>query len=99
MSLQKIADWAFDARITPTQKLILICLADLLGSSRTGIVSQQIIARHSSLSRTTVNRNLKILEKQGQINSHRQKDESGRELPKQYQILSPTGEKGCPTHG
>ncbi|MHB1285524.1 MAG: helix-turn-helix domain-containing protein [Leptospirales bacterium] len=97
MSLQAM-DWALRTvqGITPTQKLILICLANHAGPEGTCWPSQNIISDYSGLSRETISRNLSDLEKRGFINSVQRRDESGRDLSKIY-ILNITKEEGLRT--
>jgi len=88
MSVQAI-DWALRLvkNITPTQKLILICLANHAGPDGTCWPSQSTIADYSCLSRESIYRNLSELENHGFIQSIRRKDTVGRDLPKSYRLL------------
>lgn len=94
MSLQAM-DWALRTvqGITPTQKLILICLANHAGPEGTCWPSQNILSAYSGLSRETIYRNLSDLEKQGLIRSIPRQDQSGRDLSKTY-VLNITKEEG-----
>lgn len=73
--------------ITPTQRIILVYLADR-ARKEDGLCwpSQTGIGRFSGIAREVVNRNLKDLEIKGFIFSTRNKDESGRDLPKTYRL-------------
>lgn len=95
MSLQAM-DWALRTvqGITPTQKLILICLANHAGPEGTCWPSQNIISAYSGLSRETIYRNLSDLEKQGLIRSIHRRDQSGRDLSKTY-VLNISKEEGA----
>ena len=87
MSVQAI-DWALRLvkGVTPTQKLILICLANHAGPDGTCWPSQTILSDYSGLSREAVNRNMKDLESAGLIASERRKDPDGRETAKTYRL-------------
>ena len=87
MSVQAI-DWALRLvkDVTPTQKLILICLANHAGPDGTCWPSQTILSDYSGLSREAVNRNMKDLESAGLIASERRKDPDGRETAKTYRL-------------
>jgi len=75
MSVQAI-DWALRLveNITPTQKLILICLANHADPDGVCWPSQTVVSRYSGLSRDAVNRNIRDLEAIGLIASERRKD-------------------------
>jgi len=85
MSLEAII-WAIErvGNITPTQKLILICLANHAGPDGTCFPSHNLISDYSGLRRETICRNLAILENKGLITSDRKKNEAGREISKKY---------------
>jgi DNA-binding MarR family transcriptional regulator len=85
MSVQAI-DWALRLvkNVTPTQKLILICLANHAGPDGTCWPSQSVISEYTELSRETIYRNLSDLEKRGLIRSIHRRDQSGRDLSKTY---------------
>jgi hypothetical protein len=87
MSVQAI-DWALRLvkNVTPTQKLILICLANHAGPDGTCWPSQTIVSDYSRLSREAVNRNMKELESLGLIAAERKKDQDGRETTKTYRL-------------
>ncbi|MHB1562645.1 MAG: helix-turn-helix domain-containing protein [Leptospirillum sp.] len=87
MSVQAI-DWALRLvkNVTPTQKLILICLANHAGPDGTCWPSQTIVSDYSRLSRDAVNKNIKELESLGLIASKRRKDSDGRETTKTYRL-------------
>ena len=87
MSVQAI-DWALRLvkNVTPTQKLILICLANHAGPEGTCWPSQTIVSDYSGLSREAVNRNMKELESLGLIAAERKKDPDGRETAKTYRL-------------
>lgn len=87
MSVQAI-DWALRLvqEITPTQKLILICLANHAGPDGRCWPAQETLSEYSGLARQTINRTLSDLESGGFIESSRRKDESGRDLSKVYRL-------------
>ena len=87
MSLQAM-DWALRKvrGLSPTQKLILICLACFGDREGHCFISQTQISEHTNLTRETVNRNLLFLEAKELIATNRQKDDSGREISKRYRI-------------
>jgi hypothetical protein len=87
MSVQAI-DWALRLvkNVTPTQKLILICLANHAGPEGTCWPSQTVVSDYSGLSREAVNRNMKELESLGLIAAERKKDPDGRETAKTYRL-------------
>ena len=87
MSVQAI-DWALRLvqGITPTQKLILICLANHAGPDGRCWPAQETLSEYSGLARQTINRTLSDLESLGFIKSSRRKDESGRDLSKMYRL-------------
>ena len=87
MSVQAI-DWALRLvkNVTPTQKLILICLANHAGPDGTCWPSQTVVSDYSGLSREAVNRNIKELESLGLIETERKKDPDGRETTKRYRL-------------
>ena len=87
MSVQAI-DWALRLvkNVTPTQKLILICLANHAGPDGTCWPSQTVVSEYSGLSRDAVNRNIKELESLGLIGTERRKDADGRETTKIYRL-------------
>ena len=93
MSVQAI-DWALrEGRgISPTQKLILLCLADQAGPNGTCWSSQDTVLEYSGLLRKTLNRNLSDLEKRGFIRSIHRRDEAGGELSKTYALNLQKGE-------
>ena len=93
MSLEAV-DWAFRfvKNVTPTQKLILLCLADQAGPNGTCWSSQDTVSEYSGLSRKTLNRNLSDLEKRGFIRSIHRRDEAGGELSKTYVLNLQKGE-------
>ena len=97
MSLEAV-DWALRKvqGISPTQKLVLICLANHVGPDGTCWPSQSTVSEYSGLSRETINRTLGSLEKQGIILSVQRRDQSGRDLAKTY-ILNLPKEKGTLT--
>ena len=75
MSLEAM-EWALRLvkSVTPTQKLILICLADQAGPNGTCWSSQSTVAEYSGLDRKTINRNLSELEKRGIVRSVQGRD-------------------------
>lgn len=85
MSLQAM-DWALRKvrGISPTQKLILICLANHAGPDGNCWPSQSVISEYTELSRETIYRNLSDLEKKGMIRSVHRYDDAGRDLSKTY---------------
>ena len=87
MSLQAM-DWALRRvrGLSPTQKLILICLGNHAGPDGTCWPSQSVISEYTELSRETIYRNLCELEKRGLIRSIKRRDEAGRDLSKTYQL-------------
>ena len=87
MSVQAI-DWALRLvkNVSPTQKLILICLANHAGPDGTCWPSQTVVSDYSGLSRDAVNRNIKELESLGLIGTERRKDADGRETTKIYRL-------------
>ena len=87
MSVQAI-DWALRLvkNVTPTQKLILICLANHAGPDGTCWPSQTVVADYSGLSRDAVNRNIKDLVSLGLISTERRSDHDGRETTKIYRL-------------
>lgn len=95
MSLQAM-DWALRKvqGISPTQKLILICLANHAGPDGTCWPSQNTLSEYSGLSRETIYRNLTDIEKKGLIRSVQRRDDSGRDLSKTY-VLNITEEEGA----
>ena len=90
MSVQAI-DWALRLvkNVTPTQKLILICLANHAGPDGDCWPSQTVVSDYSGLSRDAVNKNMKELESLGLIASERRKDSDGRETTKKYRLKMP----------
>lgn len=93
MSLEAV-DWALRLvkNVTPTQKLILICLADQAGPNGTCWSSQSTVSEYSGLSRETINRNLSDLEKRGLIRFIHRRDEGGGEIAKTYVLDLRKGE-------
>ena len=85
MSLQAM-DWALRMvrGLSPTQKLILICLGNHAGPDGKCWPSQAVISEYTELSRETINRNLLELEKKGLIRSVKRRDAAGRDLSKTY---------------
>jgi biotin operon repressor len=85
MSLQAM-DWALRKvrGLSPTQKLILICLGNHAGPDGNCWPSQSVISEYTELSRETINRNLSELEKKGIIRSVHRQDDAGRDLSKTY---------------
>ena len=85
MSLQAM-DWALRMvrGLSPTQKLILICLGNHAGPDGSCWPSQGVISEYTELSRETINRNLLELEKKGLIRSVKRRDAAGRDLSKTY---------------
>ena len=85
MSVQAI-DWALRLvkNVTPTQKLILICLANHAGPDGTCWPSQAVISEYTELSQKTIYRNLAELEKEGFVRSVHRQDKAGRDLSKTY---------------
>ena len=85
MSLQAM-DWALRKvqGISPTQKLILICLANHAGPDGTCWPSQNTLSEYSGLSRESISRNLSDLERKGVIRSLPRRDDAGRDLSKTY---------------
>lgn len=75
MSLEAM-EWAlrFVKNVSPTQKLILICLADQAGPNGTCWSSRSTVSEYSGLARETINRNLSELEKRGIIRSVQGRD-------------------------
>ena len=72
--------------VTPTQKLILICLANHAGPDGTCWPSQTVVSDYSGLSRNAVNRNIKEVESLGLIGTERRKNPDGRETTKIYRL-------------
>lgn len=97
MSLQAM-DWALRKvrGLSPTQKLILICLGNHAGPDGTCWPSQSVISEYTELSRETIYRNLSDLEKRGLIRSIHRRDQSGRDLSKTY-VLNLPKEEGSRT--
>ena len=94
MSLQAM-DWALRIvrGLSPTQKLILICLGNHAGPDGKCWPSQGVISEYTELSRETIYRNLCELEKKGLIRSVKRRDAAGRDLSKTYLLnLAMTGE-------
>ena len=94
MSLQAM-DWALRMvrGLSPTQKLILICLGNHAGPDGKCWPSQGVISEYTELSRETIYRNLCELEKKGLIRSVKRRDSAGRDLSKTYLLnLARTGE-------
>ena len=62
-------DWALRIvrGLSPTQKLILICLGNHAGPDGKCWLSQALISEYTELSRETINRNLVEMEKKGII--------------------------------
>lgn len=87
MSVQAV-DWALRLvqGISPTQKLILICLANHAGPDGRCWPAQETLSEYSGLARQTINRTLSDLEQGGFIQSSRRKDEAGRDLSKVYRL-------------
>lgn len=85
VSLQAM-DWALRRLrgLSPTQKLILICLGNPAGPDGKCWPSQSVISEYTELSRETINRNLLELEKKGIIRSVKRRDPAGRDLSKIY---------------
>ena len=85
MSLEAV-DWALRLvkNVSPTQKLILICLADQAGPNGTSWSSQSTVAEYSGLSIETIDWNLSELEKQGIIRSVHGREDGKGELSKTY---------------
>ena len=93
MSLEAM-EWALRLvkNVSPTQKLILICLADQAGPNGTCWSSQSTVAEYSGLARETINRNLSELEKRGIIRSVQGRDEAGGEISKTFVLNLQMGE-------
>lgn len=84
MSIKAIS-WAFKQRCkTPAEKLVLISLADQANDAGECWPGQSYIAEKCDISRESVCRLLRSLERQGLIASARGKDASGRDTGKRY---------------
>lgn len=66
----KLICWAFEQELKPTEKLVLIKLADCANDDGICWPSQTTIARHTSLTRETVNRSIRRLIDMGLVESH-----------------------------
>ena len=84
MSIHCIS-WAFKQRnISPTEKLLLIALADHANDDGECWPGQKHLAEKCCVSRETVSRNLSSLEANGFIKSIRKRDDRGRDVGKDY---------------
>jgi hypothetical protein len=80
--------WALEQRTkTPSEKLVLICLAEA-ANVETGECwpAQTTIARRCQVARTTVNRTLASLEEAGLIEQERRAGAAGETLPSVYRL-------------
>lgn len=82
MSIKAIC-WAFEQDLPPTSKLVLLKLADNANDDGWCWPSQATLARHTSLTRETVNRHIAKLEESGHLTVKRRKQE-GVNLPNHY---------------
>lgn len=84
MSIRAIS-WAFDAEVPPTTKLVLLKLADNSNDDGYCWPSQSTIARHTGLTRETINRHIRKLRHEGLVEiRHRMED--GVSLPNHYRL-------------
>tara|TARA_R100001463_G_scaffold9938_4_gene29579 strand:- start:9351 stop:9914 length:564 start_codon:yes stop_codon:yes gene_type:complete len=67
LSLEAIT-WAFRQKLTPSEKLVLLTLADYADDENKCWPKQETLAERTGLARQTVNIKLSSLEKQGLIN-------------------------------
>lgn len=82
MSIKAIG-WAFDQKVPPTTKLVLLKLADNANDDGWCWPSQSTLAKHTGLSRKSISRHIKNLSDAGLIEvKHRQRD--GVSLPNHY---------------
>lgn len=84
MSIRAIA-WAFEQDVPPTSKLVLLKLADNANDEGWCWPAQSTLARHTSLTRETVNRHISKLEAAGLLAVKRRTQE-GVNLPNYYRL-------------
>lgn len=84
MSIRAIA-WAFEQDVPPTSKLVLLKLADNANDEGWCWPAQSTLARHTSLTRETVNRHISKLESAGLLTIKRRTQESVN-LPNHYRL-------------
>mgnify|MGYP001558277718 CR=1 FL=1 len=84
MSIKAIV-WAFRQKCgTPAEKLVLLALADQANDTGECWPGHEYLAEKCDLTRETICRLLRSLEKQKKISSQRRKDRSGRDVGKSY---------------
>jgi hypothetical protein len=95
----KVATWAWDLKLSPAEKLVLLKLADNAhedgGSARPGV---PYLARRTNLSERTVQRCLRELETQGLIEAVADM-KGGRSKVVEYRLAVPWAEEDAPRKG
>lgn len=86
---------AWDLSLKPGAKLVLICLADMSNDSGFCFPGQSEIAKRTGLDRTTVNRHIQSLQKQGLLTQQKQMYRDGRYRTSLYQLNLPTDFLPC----
>lgn len=89
-----VMTWAFKQDVRPTQKMVLLVLADHANDNGECWPSIATIARKASMSATSVKRNLADLEKTGLIRRERRKRSDGSWTSSRYFLAcGPLGSK------
>ena len=79
MSVKAIA-WAFEQELNPTNKLVLLSLANFANDKNLAWPSVQTVMKHTCLKRRAIYYALRDLEKMGLIfRGHRYRDSDGRQ--------------------
>ena len=87
MSLQAMVKAIKAKDLTPTEKLVLICLANYANEDGQAWPRQATIADECGLSRETVLRTYKGLEQKGVITSERRTNEAGTDIAKMVRLF------------
>lgn len=83
----RVISWAWDQHTTPTEKLVLVCLADHANDSGYCFPSIPGVVEKTGLSKSSVIRSLETLETCGLISRERSK--GGRGCKSSYQLSTP----------
>lgn len=81
-------NWAWSLDLKPGPKIVLVYLADRADHKGICFPKQSTIAKSTGLSRETVNRHLKQLEKLGYLKQIEQRYRDGRRRSSTYQLLA-----------
>jgi hypothetical protein len=82
----KAINWAFEQQLTPTEKVLLLALADHANDDGVCFPGHKRLERKCSLSRSTIKRGIRSLKSKGLLVIEERTDKSGRQTSNVYTL-------------